>query len=122
MEEAQYEQVVISKYNRNCTVSQDYHNFVIEFLDKEKNKMGKSFDSQSKVEQLLGNISLNSFGGKSDIEEEANVRTTKTDVKTRKNFSDGIKRTYRIPRSLDRALSLMAAEQGLKKMIYFNQL
>lgn len=77
--------------------------------------MGKSFDSQSKVEQLLGNISLNSFGGKSDIEEEANVRTTKTDVKTRKNFSDGIKRTYRIQRSLDRALSLMAAEQGLKK-------
>ena len=36
VEEAQYEQVVISKYNRNCTVSQDYHNFVIEFLDKEK--------------------------------------------------------------------------------------
>ena len=36
VEEAQYEQVVISKYNRNCTVSQDYHDFVIEFLDKEK--------------------------------------------------------------------------------------
>lgn len=77
--------------------------------------MGKSFDSKSKVDQLLGGISLNVLGGNSDIEETKKIRAAKTDVKLRKNLSDGVKRTYRIPRSLDRALSLRAAEQGLKK-------